>query len=92
MTEINGITPPQEIIPQEIIPQEVNLDSPVSSKDEMSNSPFAKMFKGGATKEELRHFINNCLYPIIQECRRSEMVAKRASKRFLASITGNRCD
>lgn len=89
MTEINSIPP---VSPQEITPQEVDLESPVSSKDEISNSPFSRMFKGGATKEELRHFINNCLYPIIHECKRSEIVAKRASKRFLASITGKRYD
>lgn len=87
MTEIN---PTSSSEPIEFTPQEINLDTPESSKDEMSNSPFARMFRGGATKEELRHFINNCLYPIIHECKRSEIVAKRASKRFLASLTGQR--
>ena len=74
--------------------QTASTDSaPVSApEDELSNSPFAQMFRGGATKEELRHFINNCLHTIIQECKRSEASAKRASRRFLASVTGRRYD
>ncbi len=89
MTEINNLPP---VTTQEFVPQEIHLESPGSSKDEMSDSPFARMFKGGATKEELRHFINNCLYPIIQECKKSEAAAKRASRRFLAQVTGKRYD
>ncbi|MES2198664.1 MAG: hypothetical protein V4489_00645 [Chlamydiota bacterium] len=90
MTEINNIS---SAIPQaEIIPQEVTLESPSSPGDEMSNSPFAKMFAGGATKEQLRHFINNCLYPIINECKKAQAAAKRANRRFLADVTGKRYD
>lgn len=92
MTEISKIS---SSLPQEIVPEEVALEETpgaISPEDEMSNSPFAQMFRGGATKEELRHFINNCLYTIIQECKRAQASAKRASRRFLADVTGKRYD
>jgi hypothetical protein len=89
MPEINDIPP---VKTEEFVPKEVDLDSPEMTPDEIANSPFAKMFKGGATKEDLRHFINNCLTPIIHECKRAEMVAKRSSRRFMDSITGKRSD
>lgn len=90
MSEINNLPP---LVPQTITPPEVSLESvEVSSGDELSNSPFAQMFRGGATKEELRHFINNCLYAIIQECKRADAAAKRSSRRFLCSVTGRRYD
>ncbi len=88
MLEINNV--PSSISPP-LIQEEAHLEAPSSSPgDEISHSPFAQMFPGGATKEELRHFINNCLYSIIQECKRAQAAAKRASKRFLCDVTGKR--
>ena len=90
MPEISSLPP---LAPQTQVPPEVSLESPaVSSEDELSNSPFAQMFRGGATKEELRHFINNCLYTIIQECKRADAAAKRAARRYLCDVTGRRYD
>ncbi|MBS0627385.1 MAG: hypothetical protein JSS09_04165 [Verrucomicrobia bacterium] len=90
MPEISSISP---LSPQTVSHPEVTLESPaVSPDDEISNSPFSQMFRGGATKEELRHFINNCLYTIIQECKRADAAAKRASRRYLCAVTGRRYD
>jgi hypothetical protein len=81
-----------EIIPQELPPTEVSLDGPssASAQDDISNSPFAQMFKGTVTKDELRQFINNCLYAIAHECKRAEASAKRASRKFLCAVTGKK--
>lgn len=92
MTKITE-TPPNTATP--LLPYSendaVHLEAPSSQPvDEISHSPFAEMFPGGATKEELRHFINNCLYSIIRECKRAQESAKRAAKRFLCDVTGKR--
>ena len=90
MSEINNLPP---LIPQTITSPDITLESPaVAPEAELSNSPFAKMFREGATKEELRHFINNCLYAIIQECKRADAAAKRSSRRLLCAATGRRYD
>lgn len=91
MTDISKVSPyTPEILPQEVPLTEVSVDGPSSTaaQDDLSNSPFAQMFRGGATQEELRQFLNNCLYAIAHECKRAEAASKRASKRFLCSVTG----
>jgi len=89
MSQIDDLPP---VSPEPVTPREVDLEPPAVDNTDMSNSPFAQMFRGGATKEELRHFLNNCLYAIAQECKRSEASAKRAGRRFLAAVTGRRYD
>lgn len=91
MTDITKVAPyTPEITSYEPPPTEVSLDAPssASAQDDISNTPFAQMFRGGATREELRQFLNNCLYAIAHECKRAEAASKRASKKFLCSITG----
>lgn len=66
--------------PQEAAPEELT--------EEMSNSPFAKMFPLGATKKDLKAFIDNCLKMLVYEIKRADERAKKAQERMRKSIEG----
>lgn len=66
------------------------LQEPVAQElsEEMSNSPFARMFPLGATKKEVKTFIDNCLKMIIYEIKRADERAKKAQERMRKMIEG----
>ena len=65
----------------------------VIPEEEISHSSFAKMFRGvPITKKQFNQFLNNCIYVLIQDCKRAEAKGKRASRRILASVQGRRFD
>ena len=74
-------TAPQNIEqPPESTPQELS--------EEMSNSPFARMFPLGATKKEVKTFVDNCLRMLIYEIKRADERAKKAQERMRKMIEG----
>lgn len=52
--------------------------SEIQADQELSNSPFAKMFPQGATPQELRMFINNFLQMMIYEFKQDDQKWQQA--------------
>jgi hypothetical protein len=74
------LTPQLTEQPQEAAPQELT--------EEMSNSPFARMFPLGASKKDLKAFVDNCLKMLVYEIKRADERAKKAQERMRKSIEG----
>lgn len=72
---------------------ELNLETETNGPTEdMSNSPFAQMFRGGATKEQVRQFINMFLKNMVIQFKKSDEAWKRAQKRMRDVIDGKKLD
>jgi len=54
----------------------------------LSNSPFAAMFKGGATVEELQQFINGCLKMVAREIKRTQERWEKSQRRMRQIMDG----
>ncbi len=63
-----------------------------SLENDLSNSPFAKMFRGGATQAELKKFIEQYMQMMITEFKRSTERWKKAQKQLRNAIEGRRLD
>ena len=61
---------------------------PLKKNQDVSNSPFAKMFPGGASKEDLQGFIDNCLKMLVTEMKRADERWKRSQKRLKQVMEG----
>lgn len=84
-------TDPQPLTPAQETPL-LAEESMVSTKEEMSTSPFAKMFPMGATHAQVKEFIDQYLKTILAECRRAEARWKEAQKRLRRAMEGRRLD
>jgi hypothetical protein len=72
---------------------ELQLESQSETpQEDMSDSPFAKMFRGGATKEQVRQFINLFLKNMVLQFKKSDEIWKRAQKRMRDVIDGKKLD
>ena len=77
---INNKQPPEAILPADTKPITPS-DVPVTTSDESSESAWAKMFPSGATKEELKQFINIYIQDLMRELRRSDKQHKENIER-----------
>ena len=68
MSSLSVISPPSPNITTQI-PQDIPIQAPVENK---SSSPWAQMFNGKASTEELTQFINGFLNTIIAEMKRAD--------------------
>ncbi len=86
MTPIDTKSVQAPVIPisQEEAPGFVSITPP----QDISNSPFAKMFPGGATKEDLQGFIDNCLKMLVTEMKRADERWKKSQKRLRQIMEG----
>jgi hypothetical protein len=75
------------ITAQEEIPEE-----PIAPEDELSDSPFAKMFPSGATRKEVQRFIDQAMHMIVLEIKRSTERWKKSQRRMRNVIEGRRED
>ena len=63
-----------------------------AERDKMSKSPFAAMFKGGATHEEVSKFVNSCLMTIAREIKRTQERWEKNQKRLRRIMAGQNPD
>ena len=82
---------PNPIDPSLQLPGEVET-SPLSPEEELSDSPFAKMFPSGATRKEVQKFIEQAMHMIVLEIKRSNERWKKSQKRLKNVIEGRRED
>jgi hypothetical protein len=85
---------PTRNLPQPPSVLDVNMQPPESpaSEEDMSNSPFAQMFRGGATKQQVKQFINLFLKNVVLQIKKSDEVWKRSQKRLRDVIDGKKLD
>lgn len=86
------LSPIQSSNDHPIIAQEEISEEPVSFEDELSDSPFAKMFPSGATRKEVQKFIEQAMYMIVLEIKRSTERWKKSQRRMRNVIEGRRED
>ena len=86
---LSPIQTPNDHIP---ITQEEISEEPVAFEDELSDSPFAKMFPDGATRKEVQKFIEQAMHMIVLEIKRSTERWKKSQKRMRNVIEGRRED
>ncbi|MBM3198926.1 MAG: hypothetical protein FJZ58_06730 [Chlamydiae bacterium] len=90
-TPISG--PPQEPASppvQEIPHHDPVVDGAISTdpKTTLSKSPFAAMFRGGATVEELQQFIDGCLKMVAREIKRAQERWEKSQRRMRQMMEG----
>lgn len=68
----------------------ISVDS--SLENDLSDSHFAKMFRGGATQAELKKFIEQYMQMMITEFKRSTERWKKAQKQIRNAMEGRRLD
>ncbi len=68
----------------------MSIDSPL--ENDLSDSPFSKMFRGGATQAELKKFIEQYMQMMITEFKRSTERWKKAQKQIRNAMEGRRLD
>ncbi len=86
---IGSPTTPQT--PEELSAIE-NTSISTNPDNDLSNSPFAKMFRGGATQAELKKFIEQYMQMMITEFKRSTDRWKKAQKQIRNAMEGRRLD
>lgn len=80
------LSPPGDMSPA---PIEIGSAQDSSSPNTaLSNSPFAAMFRGGATVEELQQFINGCLKMISREIKRTQERWEKSQRRMRQMMEG----
>ena len=90
MTPIDNQTAQPPAVP--ILQEEAPGFMPIKKSQDISNSPFAKMFPGGASKEDLQGFIDNCLRMLVTEMKRADERWKKSQKRLRQIMEGKRPD
>lgn len=74
--------------PTPISQEEAPGFTPMTPNQDISNSPFAKMFRGGATQKDLQGFIDNCLKMLITEMKRADERWKKNQRRLKQIMEG----
>jgi hypothetical protein len=80
-----------QIDPSMLQPEEA-LPTTLAPDEELSDSPFAKMFSEGATRKEVNKFIEQSLFMIALEIKRSTERWKKAQARLKKVAEGKRPD
>lgn len=62
--------------------------TPFAPEQKMSNSPFAAMFKGGATPEDVQKFVNGMLRTIAREIKRTQEKWEKSQRRIKRIMAG----
>ena len=89
MTTPTGPTPPQlPSIPPQSTAQQLSA-TPGQGGASLSNSPFAKMFPGGATPQQLTLFINNFLKATIAQFQQQQQSWQQAQQQLKEIEEGN---
>ena len=80
--------PPPPSLPSVEMPPLPGGAFPPQEKKVLSNSPFAAMFGGVATPEEVQKFIDGCLRMIVREIKRAQDRWEKTQRRMRQMMEG----